>query len=341
MASNVTPTTGADAMARFNEYLAKMQAAQGVTPGPTVRPRMTAPAPQQGGSMGGGIPMSTSVALGKYIGSQIFGQAAAPAIMANVPAAPVMASALGGAAPATSGLGALSSGSGLATGSTVPASSLATFGAYAGPLAVLATAPIWAPKLGDKLTSLVKGKDNDRRYDVNEVISPLKSGGMTQFQSSIPNWSGRSEDERRNIANKAYELKVLNLIGDPEENMGLMGDARNTNSERLNIGSKLMSFDRKMSRGDEPKWALDRAMSRVPTQEEVLQSPYANGSNNYRQRLADFVGMLSAASPAPGIGASIDPGRIPSVAAGIMAQAPTRSKTSSPGIDKNGKRTKY
>ena len=117
MASNVTPTTGADAMARFNEYLAKMQAAQGVTPGPTVRPRMTAPAPQQGGSMGGGIPMSTSVALGKYIGSQIFGQAAAPAIMANVPAAPVMASALGGAAPATSGLGALSSGSGLATGS--------------------------------------------------------------------------------------------------------------------------------------------------------------------------------------------------------------------------------
>lgn len=340
MASRVTGTSPIDAMARYNEFLAKMQAAQGVTASKAPPPMLTpAPMPQAGGADA----IKLGAMLGGKIGMNLWGgQAAAPAIMANLPAPAIAASA----APAMSGLGAATAAPALQVApalpsAAAPSSALGTFGAYAGPLAVLATAPIWAPKLGGALTNLLKGKDYDRRFDVNEVTSPLKGGGMTQFQKAIPNWAGRSEDERKNIAQKAYDLKVLNLIGDPSEDMGLMGDARNPNSEQLHIGSKLMSFDRKMSRGEEPKWKLRQDMERIPTAQEILNTGFLK--KDYRERLADFVTSLQSPSPTmASVGASIDPGRIPSQVSGIMAAPmPIRSRTSSPGIDKNGRRISY
>ena len=308
--------------------------------------------PQAGQSSGGGIPPSLAAAAGTKLASLFGGgQAAAPALAGmNAPAAPVLANAL-------------SSGGGLSAGSTGAGSSLAGFGAYAGPLAVLATAPIWAPKVGSKLTSFFKGKDNDRRFDVDEVTSSLKDGGMTQFQKAVPGWDKRSGDERKSIAQQAYDLKVLNLIGDPQEDMGLMGDARNQNSEQLHIGSKLMTPSKKWGRGEESKWQIQKEMERIPTSDEILST--GSLKKDYREKLAEFASMLSSQSPVSASpGQSIDPGRIPG---NVQQLTPTlegvgqidlggldelmskinstysapRSETSSPGIRKDGSRIDY
>ena len=272
--------------------------------------RQKKPSPQGGPNIGSAIP----ALLPQLFGGGNAGPAMAP-IIAGGPAPAVM--------PSLSG--ALSSGGGLSAGSTMPTSALGTTMSWALPLAAVATAPMWAPKLGSKLTSFFKGKDNDRRFDVNEVVSPLKSGGKTQFQKAVPNWDSRSEDERKNIAQKAYDLKVLNLIGDPSEDMGLMGDARNPNSEQMHIGSKLMSFDRKMSRGEEPKWKLRQDMERIPTADEILHT--GSLKKDYREKLAEFASMLtSGGSPTPG--PSIDPGFNPQTAQGLIPLSQVFSRRS-------------
>lgn len=94
----------------------------------------------------------------------------------------------------------------------------ASFGSVAGPLAFVATAPIWAPKvakIGGKFFEGVFGGDANRKYDSKQILDLQKNDPRRQkvWEGQVPGWSGMDDKTKTALLDKTHDLGILNLAG--------------------------------------------------------------------------------------------------------------------------------
>lgn len=315
---------------------------------PSAIPTAT-PSPVAGGESSGssGAAIFPGFALGAKKGLAMLAKKSAPAIKellgfggsqggaaaVELPAMPGASTMLPELTPMLPGAegAAAASGSAAAGSSALSAGPQATTilgSTWTGPLAVYATAPMWAPPVAKALTKAsqsILGKPSPARsFNLEELLAPNNSAEAGSsfwnkrfLDSQVPGYGGMANEQKSNFLQAANDLGGINKLvlygeGDPE-----------TGQTTKRIGEGL--------RDDVAKWLQHKAQ----TGEELkgrkgAWGQYANYSSGYLDKLRALAATLTPSVVLPQTSGS----------ASVLSSG-GRSKTSSPGIGLDGKRIKY